>query len=196
MTRRTTALVLVAGLLLSATSRLVAHDGPPFPIVSDQRAGPYTISVWTDPDTTDDGTAGGQFWVMLSLQDGSRPVPPDTRATIVTRPIDRPGEPESVRTEPVRDDPSTQFGAVLFNHEGRFSVQVSVNGPLGRATVDSEVAATYDLRPPPLTVVLYLMPFIVVGLIWTKLLLRRRAADAAAVDPEARGPAGPSTASR
>src|SRR5688572_26800254 len=29
-----------------------AHDGPPFPILSDHTTGPYLISIWTDPDTT------------------------------------------------------------------------------------------------------------------------------------------------
>ena len=24
---------------------------------------PYMVSIWTDPDTTDDGTPGGQFWI-------------------------------------------------------------------------------------------------------------------------------------
>ena len=47
-----------------------AHDGPPFPIVSDQRVGAYVVSIRTDPDATDDGSAGGQFWVQLQLADG------------------------------------------------------------------------------------------------------------------------------
>jgi hypothetical protein len=172
--RLTAGLCAVLWLGIARTS--AAHDGPPFPIVSDRAVGPYTISVWTDPDTTDDETPGGQFWVMLGQQDADAPVPAGTRATITTHPLDRPGTPQSAATEPVRGDPATQFAAVVFDHEGRFAVQVEVNGPLGRGAVDSAVAATYDLRPPPLLVVLYMMPFIVVGVIWTKLLLRRRAA--------------------
>lgn len=173
------ALLSCAGISLGLPRPAAAHDGPPFPIVSDRTAGPYTVSVWTDPDTTDDDTPGGQFWVMLAPNEEGGSLPADTRATIVAQPLDRAGEPRSAVTEPVRGDAATQFGAVVLDHEGRFGVQVEVAGPLGRASVDSEVDATYDLRPAPLLVLLYMMPFIVVGAIWTKLLLRRRGAGAA-----------------
>jgi hypothetical protein len=55
---------LTCGFVLVA-SVASAHDGPPYPIVSNQLLGRYRISVWTDPDTTDDESAGGQFWVMI-----------------------------------------------------------------------------------------------------------------------------------
>jgi len=60
--------LLLAGSV--AGQPLHAHDGPPFPIVSEHTAGAYAVSVWTDPDTTDDGTAGGQFWVVLRPASG------------------------------------------------------------------------------------------------------------------------------
>ena len=47
-----------------------------------------------------------------------------------------------------------------------------MRGPLGEASVDAEVDATYDLRPPPLTIAVYLLPFLLVGGLWLKLLLR------------------------
>ncbi len=56
-------LATVATLALAAPA--VAHSGPPYPVVSNQVAGPYRLSVWTDPDATDDGSAGGQFWVTI-----------------------------------------------------------------------------------------------------------------------------------
>jgi hypothetical protein len=61
-----------------------------------------------------------------------------------------------------------------MDHEGRFAVTVTIAGPLGAATVDAEVDATYDLRPPRYLLVVYLMPFVLVGLLWGRLLLRRR----------------------
>ena len=45
---------------------------------------------------------------------------------------------------------SRQFVALLLDHEGPFAVQVTVDGPLGRADVETKVDATYDLRPAPL----------------------------------------------
>jgi hypothetical protein len=35
------------------------------------------------------------------------------------------------------------------------------------------VDATYDLRPPPFMLVVYAVPFLLAGLLWMKLLLRR-----------------------
>ena len=156
--------------------QLHAHSGPPFPIVSDRAAGAYSISIWTDPDTTDNGTAGGQFWVMIAPLNRSSATPAGTRATVLAAPLDRTGQATSASAEPVRGDPSTQFAAIVLDHEGRFRVEITVDGPLGRATIDSEVAATYDLRPPPLMILVYLMPFVLVGLLWTAVLVRRRRA--------------------
>jgi hypothetical protein len=36
------------------------------------------------------------------------------------------------------------------------------------------VDATYDQRPPAYLLVVYVMPFVLVGLLWGRLLLRRR----------------------
>ena len=66
-----------------------------------------------------------------------------------------------------------------MDHEGPFGVQVTVDGPLGRArrrqpTVD----ATYDLRPAPALLAVYIFPFVAIGALWVKVLLRRRRAGA------------------
>ena len=74
----------------------------------------------------------------------------------------------------------------MLDHEGRFGVSVSISGPLGGGEVDAEVSATYDLRPPAIMLALYLMPFLVVGILWTKLLLRRRQAGAGGAGRETR----------
>jgi hypothetical protein len=63
-----------------------------------------------------------------------------------------------------------------MDHEGRFAVRVTVDGPSGRGQVDAEVTATYDLRPPPGLIVLYLLPFAGVGALWVKVLVSRRRA--------------------
>jgi hypothetical protein len=170
--RATRALWLL--LLLSADPTAVfAHSGPPFPALSDRSAGPYRLSLWTDPDTTDDGSAGGQFWVVIHLADGSPP-PPDTRAIVAIRPRDRPGPERSAATSPVDGDTSRQFAALLMDHEGPFAVRTTISGTRGSAAVDATVDATYDLRPPPWLLGVYVLPFVAVGFLWLKLLLRRR----------------------
>src|SRR5690606_31855498 len=68
--RSTAAWLLVAGLLLPAPVR--AHEGPPFPIIVDERVGPYVVSVWTDPDI-----GIGTFFVVLEPP-GDDPLPEGT----------------------------------------------------------------------------------------------------------------------
>ena len=176
MKRAITFVTIALGLLISEP--LSAHDGPPYPIVSNQLLGRYRISVWTDPDTTDDGTAGGQFWVMIDPDRAGDTVTADVQAVVTVRPLDRTGTPVTARATPVNADRSRQFAALNMNHEGRFAVHVDVESDAGRVSVDSEVQATYDLRPSPLMLLVYLLPFVLVGFLWTTLLVRRRRAHA------------------
>jgi hypothetical protein len=163
---------LFAALLCSAVK---AHDGPPFPIVDERRAGAYEIAVWTDPDATDDGSAGGQFWVMLKAGDGTPAgIPDDTSVEVSIRASGTAGSWQRARAAPVGGKVTNQFAALVMDHEGRFDVRVEVDGPLGRAGVAAWVDATYDLRPPPAMLVVYLMPFLAIAVLWLKLLLRRR----------------------
>jgi hypothetical protein len=169
----TCALALFAGVAS-------AHDGPPYPIVSNQLLGRYRISVWTDPDTTDDGSAGGQFWVMIDPARSGDAVPPEVQAVVTIRPLDRAGSPLTARAAAINQDPSRQFATVTMDHEGRFAVHVDVESASGRVSVDSEVQATYDLRPSRLMLVIYLLPFLLAGFLWTMLLVRRHHAHARA----------------
>ena len=164
----------VTFMLAAFSVRVGGHSGPPYPILSDQVAGPYLISVWTDPDTTDDGSPGGQFWIRIHLADGGE-VPPTTHATVSIGAVDRLESARTAPASPVRGDITNQFAALEMDHEGTFGVLVRVEGPRGRATVDSSVEATYDLRPQRWLFLLYLAPFVLVGLLWGRLLIRRRA---------------------
>ena len=172
---RNLAAVLVAMLLYANPATVLAHAGPPFPVISDRLAGPYQVSIWTDPDATDDGSAGGQFWVMIRLRDGA-PLPPDTRALVAIRPTDRPTSTQSAHTLAVNGDLSRQFVALLMDHEGPYLVEATITGSQGQAIVEAAVDATYDLRPARWLLALYLMPFLAVGFLWLKLLTSRRRA--------------------
>ncbi|HVQ12167.1 MAG TPA: hypothetical protein VMS40_01190 [Vicinamibacterales bacterium] len=178
MTRAARSLVclsLTCGCVLVA-SVASAHDGPPYPIVSNQLLGRYRISVWTDPDTTDDGSAGGQFWVMIDPARADDAVGLDVQAVVTIRPLDREGAPLMARAAPVNQDSSRQFATLVMDHEGRFAVHVDVESASGRVSVDSDVQATYDLRPSRFMLVIYLLPFLLAGVLWTTLLVRRRRA--------------------
>jgi hypothetical protein len=145
--------------------------------------GAYAISIWTDPDATNDGVAAGQFWIVIEPVASGATIPEGTKAAVTVRALDAtapagPRAPESALSAtaaPVRGDLTNQFAVVTLDHEGPFSVRADVDGPLGRASVDSRIDATYDLRPAPYMLVWYLGPFVLAGLLWTRLLLRRRA---------------------
>ena len=165
--------IVVAFMLTAFALRGGAHSGPPYPILSDQVAGAYLISVWTDPDTTDDGSPGGQFWIRIHLVDGGE-VPPRTQATVSISAVDRLESARTGSASPVRGDLTNQFAAVEMDHEGSFGVVVNVEGPRGLATLVATVDATYDLRPSRSLLLVYLVPFVLVGLLWGRLLMRRR----------------------
>ena len=165
--------IVVAFMLTAFAVRVGAHSGPPYPVLSDQVAGAYLISVWTDPDTTDDGSPGGQFWIRIHLADGGE-VPPKTQATVSISAVDRLESARTGSASPVRGDITNQFAALEMDHEGSFGVLVKIEGPRGRATVVATVDATYDLRPSRSLLLIYLVPFVLVGLLWGRLLMRRR----------------------
>jgi hypothetical protein len=158
-------------LLSAATAN--GHAGPPFPVVSERTAGPFRVSIWTDPDATDDGTAGGQFWVILHAVDGAEPAA-DTRVTVVARPLDRPGPEQRAPAVPQPGARSRYFATVVLDHEGAWQVEGLVDGPGGAASVRAQVEATYDLRPPPFELPFLVLPFLLVGFLWLKALRARR----------------------
>jgi hypothetical protein len=167
---------ILALCLLGLPAMSAAHSGPPFPIVSASQAGPYTLSIWTDPDATDDGTPEGQFWVVLESIDEQAVAPEAISVRVTIRALDREGaEALTAVAAPVDGRVTRQFALLLMDHEGPYAVRVEVDGPLGRGTIESQVEATYDLRPPLALLFVYLLPFVALGGLWIKLLRRRRA---------------------
>jgi hypothetical protein len=175
--KRRTSLIVIACATLGAVgghaAPVDAHSGPPFPIISNQVAGPYQVSVWTDPDATANGSAAGQFWVVVRPANAGTSLPADTNVNVTIQPVEG-GPVLRGMAKPVNGDVSRQFVALLMDHEGRYSTRASIDGPLGAADVAAEVDATYDLRPSSIMVAVYVMPFVLVGFLWIKVLLRRR----------------------
>jgi hypothetical protein len=166
---------LSLAIVIAACRAIVeAHSGPPYPIVEDRIVGAYQVSLWTDPDATDDQSAAGKFWVTLHPARAGQSIPGNTRVDVTIRPLDRPGGDRTARAEPINSDMGRQFAALLMDHEGPFAVHVTVDGALGMGVVDSRVDATYDLRPRPALIGLFILPFVLVGIVWGKLLIKRR----------------------
>ncbi len=155
-------LALLALLLLPAALR--AHAGPPFPIVVDRPVGPWKVSVWTDPDI---GT--GVVYVIpegpsvpASVRVGARPVDGGLPEAFYN--TERQGSSEDVR----------YFTKVAFAHGGMWRLRVTLDGPRGGGTVAADVEATPDGVLGPWQSLLYLAPFLAMGFLWGKAVLRRR----------------------
>ena len=170
---RTVLWAFVPIVLLAGSAPALAHSGPPYPVVSNQTVGSYRVSVWTDPDATDDRMPAGQFWVVIEGARGGT-VPADTRAHVAIRPRDRDQPFAEAIAAPVNGDVTRQFANLLMDHEAPFDVRVVLNGPWGAATVETQVQATYDLRPPLPLIAIYVLPFLAVGFLWGARLVRRR----------------------
>jgi hypothetical protein len=163
--RRRVACVL-ALLLIPVTAR--AHDGPPFPIIVDQKVGPCLISVWTDPDV---GT--GTFFVIVNpLPDGE--IPDDLKVQISVQPVS--GRLAEVSYPAVRENlrGQVQYKAlVAFDAQESWRVRVQLRSEKGNGAATATVEAT----PPGLgrwDLLLYLAPFLAVGFLWALAVLRRR----------------------
>ena len=153
----------LALLLLLLPASLHAHAGPPFPIVVDRPVGPWKVSVWTDPDI-------GTGVVFVILEGPSQP----RSVSVSARPVDG-SLPEAVyKTERQgRADDARYFTEVKFDHGGMWRLQATIDGPQG-GSVAAEVEATPDGVLGPWELALYLLPFLAVGFLWIKAVLRRR----------------------
>lgn len=169
MPRSVRLLPLLLLALLARAGPALAHEGPPFPILVDQRAGPYVVSVWTDPDI---GT--GTFFVILEPPEG-RELPSGTSVRVAVRPVSS-RLPEAVYPagpQPARHG-ERYFTEARFDRGGTWRVRILLDGPQGGGELSAEVEPTPDGTLGPAELGLYLLPFLAVGGLWLKAVLRRR----------------------
>jgi hypothetical protein len=150
----------LAGLLvLVATGRAAAHGAGPAQTVSRQAAGPYLVSVWTDPDVGD-----GQVLVQVHEPVGARP-----EVRVVAVPVDgHLGDPLEVSAR--QSDGSggisvdTWVASVPFDATGAWSVRVELAGPEGSGSVLTTLEALPAEGPVGWEVALFVLPFALLGL--------------------------------
>jgi hypothetical protein len=155
---------VVLGLLLPAQ----AHNGPPFPIIENQKVGPCIISLWTHPDV---GT--GTFFVLVDPLPGSK-IPDDLKIGIGIEPESR-RLPEAVYTA-TREDSRGQLeykALTEFDRDEFWRVRLILKSGQGSGEILSRVEAT----PPGFgrwDLLLYLLPFLAVGFLWFRGMTRTR----------------------
>ncbi len=163
MVARRLALCLV--LLLPAAAH--GHAGPPFPLLLDEKAGPYKLSVWADPDV---GT--GTFFVFVEAPAGRSTE--DVAVTVRVRPTSGRLPEASYRAERRTVGRQVQYQAeVEFDAQEYWQVRFQVAGPAGRGEIAAEVEAT----PPGLgrwDFAIYLFPFVLLAALWIYGMVRAR----------------------
>lgn len=156
--------VLSLLILLCFAKIISAHEGPPFPLFVDQKVDRYLVSVWTDPDV---GT--GLFFVIVKAP----ALPADLRVEVGVQPVSNrvpevfyPATRENVQGQ-------IQYRAeVHFDAQELWRVRVRLESAEGNA----ETVATVEATPPGYgrwDLLLYLLPFLAVGLLWGLALVRK-----------------------
>jgi hypothetical protein len=166
---RTLLACLLAGLLsMFCAQSVAAHNGPPFPIITDQRVGPYIISLWTHPDL-----GIGTFFVMVDPMPGGT-VPKDLKVQVGVQPAS--GRLAEVVYSAWLQDLRGQVEyktEVQFDQQENWKVRLILASSAGGGEAISQVVPTpagfgqWDL-------LLYLLPFLGVGFLWVTAITKRR----------------------
>ena len=165
---RAAALSWAIALVLACAPFSCAHNGPPFPIIVDQRVGPCVVSLWTHPDI-----GLGTFFVMVDAPPGGA-IPGDLKIDLGIQPVN--GRLAEVIYPTQRENLRGQVEyktAVNFDKQDFFRARLIVHSSQGEGEASASVEATpagfgrWDL-------LLYLLPFAGVGFLWFKAVAAKR----------------------
>ncbi len=155
-------------LLVAVHPPAFAHNGPPFPIIENRQVGPVVISVWTNPDV---GT--GSFFVLVDPPVGGK-IPSDLKVDVAVQPLTGrlPEKRYSAWKENLRGQ--VEYKALVpFDEQEMWRVRVTLTSSEG----GGEAVASVQVTPPGLgrwDMLLYLLPFLGVGFLWFKAVMRKR----------------------
>jgi hypothetical protein len=155
-------------LVVMLAPNAAAHNGPPFPIITDQRVGPCIISLWTHPDV---GT--GYFFIMVDPLPGGS-IPKDLKVQVGVQPVS--GRLAEVVYPAQLQDLRGQVEyktEVQFDQQEFWKVRLILSSSSGSGEALSKVEAT----PPGFgrwDLLLYLLPFLGVGFLWVMAIAKRR----------------------
>jgi len=145
-----------------------AHNGPPFPIITDQRVGPCIVSLWIHPDI---GTS--PIFVLVDPAPGGA-IPKDLEIAVGVAPVSgRLAEvvyPASIADQRGQLEYKTD---VQFDQQEFWSVRLILTSSAGGGESLAKVEATpvgygrWDL-------LLFALPFLAVGFLWFKVVAKRR----------------------
>jgi tetratricopeptide (TPR) repeat protein len=171
--RRSISMLMLASftalcLDLSLVPLARGHNGPPFPIIVDQRVGPCIISLWTHPDV-----GVGTFFVMVDAAPGSA-IPNDLKIELGIQPVS--GRLAEVIYATRRENLRSQVEyktEVNFDRQEFWRARLILHSSLG----DGESTASVEATPAGFgrwDLLLYLLPFAGVGFLWFKAVTTKR----------------------
>ena len=169
--RTVTQLARIIVAMLAGPAAAFAHQGPPFPILVDQPAAGYLVSVWADPDIGD-----AQFFIIVETPDGDPPAEAPHVSTWA--------EPVSGRLQRVRYETTqqtlrnqVQFEAnPYFDQRDTWTVGFRLTAPGGQS---GELTTEIESTPPGYgqwDLAIYLFPFLLLAVLWIAAVVRRRRA--------------------
>src|SRR6202162_1479050 len=144
------------------------HNGPPFPIIVDQRVGPCIVSLWTHPDV-----GVGTFFVMVDAAPGTA-IPNDLKIDLGIQPVS--GRLAEVIYATRRENMRGQLEyktEVNFDRQEFWRARLILHSSQG----DGESAASVEATPAGFgrwDLLLYLLPFAGVGFLWFKAVTGKR----------------------
>lgn len=150
-----------------------AHEGPPYPVIVDQTIGPFLVSVWADPDV---GT--GTFFVYLEPPDDAAKMPAENRVRVFVQPADRriPEAGYDAVLQPRRAGRRLLVAEVPFETQERWRTRFVIDSERGGGETETEVEVTPPGSQGPLIdFMMFLFPFLAVGFLFFKAIMRRRA---------------------
>lgn len=156
-------------LMLSLAALATPHEGPPYIIVGDEPIGPWTVTIWADPDI-----GVGTFYVQLDAAEGCG-VPDDTRLDIHVQPADGSAPESAFAAERARRSQGAQFDAEVEFPTGQlYRTRFVFESTAGSGEWQTELEAT----PPGLgriDLLWYAGPFGLIAVLWVRGMLRSRA---------------------
>jgi hypothetical protein len=137
-----------------------AHNGPPFPIIENQKIGSCVVALWTHPDV---GT--GAFYVFVEPAPGGT-VPDDLKITIGVQPVTGRLPEKFYEAARVKSRGQVQYNATAdFDRQELWRVHLRIQSSQG----SGEASAQVEVTPPGFgrwDLLLYLLPFLIVALLW------------------------------
>jgi len=155
--------------LAAAAPRAEAHDGPPYPVITDRTTRYGRLSAWGDPDV---GT--GTFWIDLERA-GARELE-DVEVSVAVQPVDGrlPAQERAARLVQKAPGARRYLCEVQFDAAGTWWLRARASGALGREEVEVKVEVTPPGQGPVLDFVIYSFPFVTAGVLFILAMVRRR----------------------